>query len=160
MYKRQRVYNLVENLCMSQGMKMPKINIINDDSLNAFASGINERTYTVSLSRGIIDKLNDQELEAVIAHELSHIRNKDAVSYTHLDVYKRQEQPGCRQRTQDTGVTEVAGLFQMVKHSRHDTTRTAGRGRHDLASASVLLGNGQSIRIDLSPIHIWQSKSG
>lgn len=67
----------MENLCMSQGMKMPKINIINDDSLNAFASGINERTYTVSLSRGIIDKLNDQELEAVIAHELSHIRNKD-----------------------------------------------------------------------------------
>ena len=58
------------------------------------------------------------------------------------------EQPGCRQRTQDTGVTEVAGLFQMVKHSRHDTARTAGRGRHDLASASVLLGNGQSIRID------------
>ena len=73
----KRVYNLVENLCMSQGMKMPKINIINDDSLNAFASGINERTYTVSLSRGIIDKLDDQELEAVIAHELSHIRNKD-----------------------------------------------------------------------------------
>ena len=72
----KRVYNLVENLCMSQGMKMPKINIINDDSLNAFASGINERTYTVSLSRGII-KLDDQELEAVIAHELSHIRNKD-----------------------------------------------------------------------------------
>ena len=73
----KRVYNLVENLCMSQGMKMPNINIINDDSLNAFASGINERTYTVSLSRGIIDKLDDQELEAVIAHELSHIRNKD-----------------------------------------------------------------------------------
>lgn len=73
----KRVYNLVENLCMSQGMKMPKINIINDDSLNAFASGINERTYTISLSRGIIDKLDDSELEAVIAHELSHIRNKD-----------------------------------------------------------------------------------
>ena len=78
----KRVYNLVENLCMSQGMKMPKINIINDDSLNAFASGINERTYTVSLSRGIIDKLNDQELEAVIAHELSHIRNKDVQNNT------------------------------------------------------------------------------
>lgn len=73
----KRIYNLVENLCMSQGMKMPKINIINDDSLNAFASGINERTYTVSLSRGIINKLDDSELEAVIAHELSHIRNKD-----------------------------------------------------------------------------------
>ena len=73
----KRVYNLVENLCISQGMKMPKINIINDDSLNAFASGINERTYTISLSRGIIDKLDDPELEAVVAHELSHIRNKD-----------------------------------------------------------------------------------
>ena len=73
----KRVYNLVENLCMSQGMKMPQINIINDDSLNAFASGINERTYTISLSRGIIEKLDDPELEAVIAHELSHIRNHD-----------------------------------------------------------------------------------
>lgn len=73
----KRVYNLVENLCMSQGMKMPKINVINDDSLNAFASGIDERTYTVTLTRGIINKLDDQELEAVIAHELSHIRNHD-----------------------------------------------------------------------------------
>lgn len=73
----KRVYNLVENLCMSQGMKMPKINIIYDDSLNAFASGINERTYTVTLSQGIIEKLDDEELEAVIAHELSHIRNHD-----------------------------------------------------------------------------------
>ena len=73
----KRVYNLVENLCMSQGMKMPKINVINDSSLNAYASGINERTYTVTLSRGIIDKLDDQELEGVIAHELTHIRNRD-----------------------------------------------------------------------------------
>lgn len=73
----KRVYNLVENLCMSQGMKMPKINVINDNSLNAYASGINERTYTVTLSRGIMDKLNDEELEGVIAHELTHIRNRD-----------------------------------------------------------------------------------
>jgi len=73
----KRVYNLVENLCIAQGMTMPKINIIEDDSLNAFASGINNNTYTVSLSRGIIDKLDDEELEGVIAHELSHIRNRD-----------------------------------------------------------------------------------
>ncbi len=73
----KRVYNLVENLCMTQGMKTPKIHIINDKSLNAFASGINERTYTVTLTRGIIEKLNDEELEGVIAHELSHIRNHD-----------------------------------------------------------------------------------
>lgn len=73
----KRVYNLVENLCISQGMTMPKINIIDDDSLNAFASGINQHSYTISLSRGIISKLDDEELEGVIAHELSHIKNRD-----------------------------------------------------------------------------------
>ena len=73
----KRVYNLVENLCISTGMPLPKINIIDDDSLNAFASGINSKTYSVSLSRGIINKLENDELEAVIAHELTHIRNRD-----------------------------------------------------------------------------------
>ncbi|MEI7421064.1 MAG: M48 family metallopeptidase [Prolixibacteraceae bacterium] len=73
----KRVYNLVENLCISKGMKVPQIFIIDDESLNAFASGINERTFSVSLSQGIINKLNDDELEGVIAHELSHIRNRD-----------------------------------------------------------------------------------
>ncbi|MFN6944586.1 MAG: M48 family metallopeptidase [Cytophagaceae bacterium] len=72
-----RVYNLVENLCISQGMSMPQVNIIRDKSLNAFASGINEKTYTVTLTQGIIEKLNDEELEGVIAHELMHIKNKD-----------------------------------------------------------------------------------
>ncbi|MCX6236734.1 MAG: M48 family metallopeptidase [Bacteroidia bacterium] len=73
----KRVYNLVENLCISKGMKIPQIFVIEDDSLNAFASGISEGSYSVSLSRGIINKLNDDELEGVIAHELSHIRNRD-----------------------------------------------------------------------------------
>ncbi len=73
----KKIYNLVENLCISQGMKTPKINIIEDTSLNAFASGINENTYTISLSEGIINKLNDDELKAVIAHEITHIQNKD-----------------------------------------------------------------------------------
>lgn len=73
----KRVYNLVENLCISQGMVMPKIYIIEDDSLNAFASGINQRTYSISLSRGIINKLEDDELEGVIGHELTHIKNRD-----------------------------------------------------------------------------------
>jgi len=72
-----RVYNLTENLCMSVGMKMPKLRIIESPALNAFASGLNEKSYTVTLTRGIIDKLDDEELEGVIAHELMHIRNKD-----------------------------------------------------------------------------------
>lgn len=73
----KRVYNLLENLCISQGMTMPKLYIIEDDSLNAFASGIDKRSFSISLSRGIINKLDDEELEGVIAHELSHIKNRD-----------------------------------------------------------------------------------
>lgn len=73
----KRVYNLVENLCIAQGIQMPKVYIIEDDSLNAFASGINQRSYSISLSRGIINKLDDDELEGVIAHELTHIQNRD-----------------------------------------------------------------------------------
>ena len=73
----KRVYNLVENLCMQYGMTMPAIYVIDDDSLNAFASGINQKTYAVTLSKGIMEKLSDEELEGVIAHELTHIRNRD-----------------------------------------------------------------------------------
>src|SRR5690625_1579358 len=72
-----RVYNLTENLCMSIGMKMPKLRIIESDALNAFASGINQKTFTITLTRGIINTLDDDELEGVIAHELTHIRNSD-----------------------------------------------------------------------------------
>lgn len=72
-----RIYNLTENLCMSVGMKMPQLFVIESDALNAFASGINEKTYAVTLTRGIIEKLDDKELEGVIAHELTHIRNRD-----------------------------------------------------------------------------------
>lgn len=73
----KRVYNLLENFCIANGMKTPKLFIIEDDSLNAFASGLGDSSYSVTLSRGIIEKLDDEELEGVIAHELSHIRNRD-----------------------------------------------------------------------------------
>jgi heat shock protein HtpX len=72
-----RVYNLVENLCIQLGMKTPNVYIIDDDSLNAFASGIDEKSYSITLSKGIIEKLNDEELEGVIGHELTHIKNRD-----------------------------------------------------------------------------------
>ena len=72
-----RVYNIVENLCIAGGIEMPKINIIDDPNLNAFASGIDIQSYTVTLTTGIIDKLNDEELAAVVGHELTHIKNRD-----------------------------------------------------------------------------------
>jgi len=73
----KRVYNLVENLCISCGMTMPKIHVIETSSLNAFASGVSSTSYAITLTRGIIDALDDKELEGVIAHELTHIRNND-----------------------------------------------------------------------------------
>lgn len=72
-----RIYNIVENLCMTCNMPMPKVCVIDDDGLNAFASGINEKSYTVTLTTGIINVLNDEELAGVIGHELTHIRNHD-----------------------------------------------------------------------------------
>lgn len=72
-----RVYNIVENLCMAGGMDMPKINVVDDPQLNAFASGIDKKSYTVTVTTGICDRLNDDELAGVIGHELTHIRNHD-----------------------------------------------------------------------------------
>ena len=72
-----RAYNLLENLVISRGMTMPKLKVIETPVLNAFASGIRDKNYTVTLTRGILNELDDEELEAVIAHELSHIRHKD-----------------------------------------------------------------------------------
>ena len=72
-----RIYNIVENLCMACNMPMPKINVVDDPQLNAFASGINSKSYTVTLTTGIMNRLNDDELSGVVAHELTHIRNKD-----------------------------------------------------------------------------------
>ena len=72
-----RVYNIVENLCMACGMDMPKVNVIDDPQLNAFASGIDKNSYTVTVTTGLLDRLNDRELAGVIGHELTHIRNRD-----------------------------------------------------------------------------------
>ncbi|MDE6354483.1 MAG: M48 family metallopeptidase [Prevotella sp.] len=72
-----RVYNIVENLCMTCGMDMPQINVINDPQLNAFASGIDRSSYTVTVTTGLLQLLDDDELAGVIAHELTHIRNRD-----------------------------------------------------------------------------------
>ena len=72
-----RIYNIVENLCMSCGMQMPKVNVVDDPQLNAFASGIDNKSYAVTVTSGLLDLLDDEELKGVIAHELTHIRNRD-----------------------------------------------------------------------------------
>jgi len=72
-----RLYNLLENLCISRGIPMPKLKIMESDALNAFATGLNRRQYAITVTTGLLGALNDQEIEAVLGHELTHIRNGD-----------------------------------------------------------------------------------
>ncbi|HWA60718.1 MAG TPA: M48 family metallopeptidase [Caulobacteraceae bacterium] len=71
------VYNLLENLCISRGLKTPTLRIIETDGMNAFASGLHEGRFSVTVTRGLLDNLNRDELEAVLGHELTHIINRD-----------------------------------------------------------------------------------
>src|SRR3982751_3741613 len=72
-----RLYNLLENLCISRGIPMPKLKVMESPALNAFATGLNRRQYAVTVTTGLLNALNDQEIEAVLGHELTHIRNGD-----------------------------------------------------------------------------------
>jgi heat shock protein HtpX len=72
-----RLYNLLENLCISRGIPMPKLKIVDSDALNAFATGLNRSQYAISVTSGLMNTLDDRELEAVLGHELTHIRNGD-----------------------------------------------------------------------------------
>lgn len=71
------VYHLVENLAITAGLPMPKVYLINDSALNAFATGRDPQHASVALTTGIIEALANEELEGVIAHELSHVKNYD-----------------------------------------------------------------------------------
>lgn len=71
------VYNLVENLCITAGIPTPKIYVIQDAALNAFATGRDPQHASIALTTGIISALENEELEGVIAHELSHVKNYD-----------------------------------------------------------------------------------
>src|SRR5881227_749445 len=72
-----RLYNLLENLCISRGIPMPKLKVMDSDALNAFATGLNRRQYSVTVTTGLLQALNDREIEAVLGHELTNIRNGD-----------------------------------------------------------------------------------
>src|SRR5205807_2474904 len=72
-----RLYNLLENLCISRGIPMPKLKIVESEALNAYATGLNQKQYAVTVTTGLLNALDDREIEAVLGHELTHIRNGD-----------------------------------------------------------------------------------
>src|SRR3989338_8818298 len=76
------LYNVIENLTITAGLPMPKIYLVNDQSLNAFATGRNPKHAVVAVTSGLLERLDSTELEGVIAHELSHIGNYDMLLST------------------------------------------------------------------------------
>tara|TARA_R110001606_G_scaffold71247_16_gene163716 strand:+ start:76878 stop:77960 length:1083 start_codon:yes stop_codon:yes gene_type:complete len=71
------LYNLLENLAISRGMKTPTLRIIETEGMNAYASGLHEGRYSVTVTRGLMQAMDRDELEAVLAHEMTHVINKD-----------------------------------------------------------------------------------
>ena len=72
-----RLYGILENLCISRGIAAPKLKIIDSDALNAFATGMNAKQYSITVTTGLLKRLDDAEIESVLGHELTHIRNGD-----------------------------------------------------------------------------------
>ncbi len=72
-----RLYNLLENLCISRGITMPKLKVMDSDALNAFATGMSPKQYSITVTSGLLRRLDDAEVESVLGHELTHIRNGD-----------------------------------------------------------------------------------
>ena len=80
------IYRIVENLCIASGLPTPKIYLIDDSATNAFATGRNPKNAAIAFTKGILAKLNKQELEGVAAHELSHVGNRDTLVMTVVSV--------------------------------------------------------------------------
>jgi heat shock protein HtpX len=72
-----RLYNILENLCISRGITMPKLKVMESDALNAFATGMSDKQYSITVTTALLNRLNDAEIEGVLGHELTHIRNGD-----------------------------------------------------------------------------------
>lgn len=72
-----KLYNALENLCISRGIPMPELQVIDTPALNAYAAGLRQGQYVIAVTQGLMNKLSEEEIEAVLGHELTHIRNRD-----------------------------------------------------------------------------------
>lgn len=116
------VYRMVENLAITAGMPMPKIHIIEDPAINAFATGRKPELASIAVTRGAIEKLKNEELEGVLAHELSHIQNYDIRFMTLVavlvgaisimaNIFLRSHMFGKRE---DRGGGQAAAIFMII----------------------------------------------
>ena len=122
----KEIYKLVENTAIMAGLPMPKVYVIDDDSLNAFATGYSPKSASIALTRGIIHKLKPAELQGVIAHELAHIGNRDI----RLDMI----------------IVAGLGIFALLAENlRFSLPRTASRRDNDFNDFSLFFGTAYSI---------------
>lgn len=82
----KRLHNVVTEMALASGLPLPKIYVINDPAPNAFATGRNPENATVGVTQGLLDTMNREELQAVIAHEMGHIKNYDILTMTVVTV--------------------------------------------------------------------------
>ncbi len=132
----QELYHIVENLCITAGLPMPKIYILPEMSPNAFATGRNAKHAALAVTQGLLDKLNKTELEGVIAHELSHIGNRDILLQTVIVVL--------------VGLVSIASdIFLRARFSGMGGSRDDDRNGGQLGAVIMIVG---LIFIILSPI--------
>lgn len=119
------LYTTVENLCIAAGLPMPKVYVINDPAPNAFATGRNPQHAVVAVTTGLLSIMNKTELEGVIAHELSHIGNRDMLVSTVAvvlvgfiaivsDMFLRMSFFGGRDRENNNGLIIIIGLVLSI----------------------------------------------
>ncbi|MEH6664738.1 MAG: M48 family metallopeptidase [Brevundimonas sp.] len=116
------LYNLLENLAISRGLRTPTLRIIERPELNAFASGLHEGRYSVTVTRGLMGALDRDEMEAVLAHELTHVINKDVRTMVIASIF--------------AGIISVMAelVFRGLFFSR------GGRGNNKNAGPLILIG--------------------
>lgn len=119
------LYRIVENLAITEGLPTPKIHIIDDPALNAFATGRDPKHASVAITTGLLGALNKQELEGVMAHELGHIKNYDirvsmiafglvAIISIMADIFLRVSIFGGRDRENSNAIVAVLGVVAMI----------------------------------------------
>lgn len=119
------VYNMVENLCIADGIPMPKIFLMNDPQINAFATGRGPEHASIAITTGAIEQLENEELEGVLAHELSHVKNLDVRYMTLVAIlvgiltllsnyFWRASFMGGRRRSNDNGGGQLQLVFMIV----------------------------------------------
>ncbi|MBX9931329.1 MAG: M48 family metallopeptidase [Methylobacterium sp.] len=113
------LYGLLENLCIARGLTVPRLNVVEDQALNAYATGLNPNQYAITVTTGLTQALNPREMEAVLAHELTHIRNDDV-------------------RTMMIAIL-IAGVFSFAGEMLMRGNLTSGRGRDRGGALPALL---------------------